>query len=70
MGQQYPYFKRLEQNIVVIIHIYGDRAIFVLFCDQQDTESESYEIEISTSQPIFAHNKIPKDVWDKNIHTP
>ena len=44
MVQRYPYFKRLEQNIVVIIHIYGDRAIFVLFCDQQDTESESYEI--------------------------
>ena len=30
----------MEENIVVIIHIYGDREILLLFCDQQDPESE------------------------------
>ena len=29
-----------------IIHIYGARAIFLLFYDNQDTESESQETEI------------------------
>ena len=27
-------------NIVVVLHIYGARAIFLLFCDNQDTESD------------------------------
>ena len=29
-----------ETNIVLIIKIYGDGVIFVLFCVQQDTEPE------------------------------
>ena len=28
----------VRENIVVIIHIYGDKAIFLLFYDDQDTE--------------------------------
>ena len=28
MGQQYPYSIRWQQNILAIIHIYGDRAFF------------------------------------------
>ena len=40
MGQQYPYFTRWENIIVVILHIYGTIAIFELFCDNQDTEYE------------------------------
>ena len=40
MGQQYPYSASLEENIVVFIHIYGIRAILLLFCDHQDTESK------------------------------
>ena len=35
-----------------IIHIYGDRAIFLLLCDHQDTESEACEIEMSISTNI------------------
>ena len=53
---------------MAIIHIYGARAIFLLFCDNQDTESESCEIEMSISQPIFTHKKIPKNLWGKSIH--
>ena len=41
MGQRYPYPKIWVKNIMVVIHIYGARVIFVLFYDHQDTESES-----------------------------
>ena len=30
----------MGEKIVVIIHIYGDRAIFLLFYDDQDAENE------------------------------
>ena len=36
------------KNIALLIHIYGAKAIFFLFCDHQDTEYESREIEIIT----------------------
>ena len=41
MEQRCPYFTIWVKNIVVFIHIYGSRVIFVLFCDHQYTESES-----------------------------
>ena len=34
------YYIRRQKYIVVVIHIYGSRVIFQLFCDHQDTESE------------------------------
>ena len=37
--------------------IYGARASFILFCDHQDTESESQEIEIGVAGPIFTQKK-------------
>ena len=40
MGQQYQYSTRREQNIVVILHIYGALYIYLLFYYHQDTESE------------------------------
>ena len=40
MEQQYPYSIELVKNIVVILHIYGARAISLLFHDHQHTESE------------------------------
>ena len=46
MGQRYPYFTRWEKHIVVIIYIYWALAIFLLFYDHLDTESESCEMEI------------------------
>ena len=39
MGQWYPHSKKREENIVVIFHIYGTRANFLLFYDDQETES-------------------------------
>ena len=31
MGQWYPYYTILDQNIVVLLHIYVNIAIFLLF---------------------------------------
>ena len=31
---------KMGENIVVVLHIYGTRAIFLIFCDHQDTELE------------------------------
>ena len=41
MEKYYPYSTRWKKIILVIIHIYGAIAIFILFCVQQDTEYES-----------------------------
>ena len=38
MGQRYPYYTIWEKSIVVIVNIYEAGAIFLLFCDHQDTE--------------------------------
>ena len=46
---------RTGENFVAIIHIYGVRAIFLLFCDKQGTESESWEIEFGVAGPISTH---------------
>ena len=69
MGQKYAYHTRWEKNIVVVLHNFGARAIFLLFCDHQDTDSESCEIKMSISEPIFTHKKISKALWDNSIHT-
>ena len=31
---------KMEENIVVILHIYGARSVFLLFYYDQDTENE------------------------------
>ena len=54
---------------MVIIHVYGAIAVLLLFCDHQDTEYESCEIEMSISQPIFTQEKKSKALRDKYIHT-
>ena len=60
MVQQYPYYTKWEKIIVVIFHIYGSRAIFLIFCVHQDTKSESCEIEMITYRPIFSQGKTAK----------
>ena len=37
MEQRYPHLTISENSFWQIIHIYGDRAIFLLFCDHHDT---------------------------------
>ena len=38
MRQQHIHSKTREKNIVAILHIYGARKFFRLFCYHQDTE--------------------------------
>ena len=42
----------IGENIVAIFRIYGSRAIFLLFYNHQDTESESQEMVTSVVEPI------------------
>ena len=72
----YTYSIKWVKNIVVILHIYGARDIFLLFCDHQDTESESWEMEIGVTGPLFTHKNIKGSMvqrytyptrWEKNI---
>ena len=76
MRQLYPYYIISVKNIVAILHIYGARAIFLLFCDQQDTESKSRGTEIGVAGPIFTQKNIEglmrqqytyPTIWEKNI---
>ena len=47
MGQLYSHSTKWEKDTVVILHIYEARSIFLLFDHDQDTENESWEIEMS-----------------------
>ena len=40
MVQQHPYSTIWEKKIVIILHISETRAVFLLFCDYQETKSE------------------------------
>ena len=40
MVKLYQNLTRWENNIVVVLHIYGAAAIFLLFSDDQDAESQ------------------------------
>ena len=65
-----PYSTRWVKTIVVFLHIYEARAIFLLFSNHRNNESESPEMEIGVAGPIFNQETIKKDLWDNNIHTP
>ena len=43
--------------MVAILHIYEAEAILLLFCDDQDNESEWWEIEIIISKYISIDEK-------------
>ena len=55
MGLLYTHFKIRKIKIVVILRISRDRAIFLLFFDQGDTESEWQEIDASVSRPVLTY---------------
>ena len=66
IGQLYPYSTIWEKNVVVILHIYGEIAIFLLFCDHQDTESESPSIKTEkTSKALWDKISIPHNMGEK-----
>ena len=43
--------------------------MLVLFCDHQETESESREIEIGVSGPILTHKKIKRSTGQRYIYS-
>ena len=76
LGHPDPYSIKWGGNIAVILHIYGARAISLLFCVHQDFESDSCEICISIYQPIFTQESRKgsmgqwypdSTIWVKNI---
>ena len=69
MGQLYSHYIKWEKNIVVIFQICGAIAIFALFHDDQDTDNEKWEIQISTSKLILNRRNISKDILDNDICT-
>ena len=64
MGQQYP-----QSTIWEAKYCGNSRAMFLLFCDHRGTESDSYNIFIRLSQPIFTSKKTLTDLWDNDAHT-
>ena len=48
---------------------FGAKSIFLLSCVTPDTEYESREIKMRTSQPIFTHKNILKYLWENDIYT-
>ena len=50
-----------------IIHIYGDRTIFLLFFDHQDTEYEYQQMDIGVAGPILTQ-KNHQSLYRKNIY--
>ena len=67
IGQLYTYLTICEKKNVIIIHIYGSRA---LFCDHQDTEYESREMEIGLAGTILTQKKTPKALLVNDIYNP
>ena len=54
---------------MLIIHVYRARTIFLLFCGDQDTEYDKWEIKTSTSNIIFTHENLSRAQWENYIHT-
>ena len=68
MEQGYPNHTRRVKKPVVIFHYHGPRAIFILFCNYRDSESESWDMKVVVAAPILI-GKISKALWDNDIHT-
>ena len=60
---------KIGGKVVAVLHIYSARANFLLFCNHQDTDSESCEMEIDVAGPIFVQKKYQK-CHEKTISIP
>ena len=54
---------------MAIIHIYVARAILILFCDNQYTESDSIEIEIGVAGPIFNQKNVKDSMGQRYTYS-
>ena len=58
MVQWYTCSTRREGHTVLVIHVDGDWAIFLIFYNHQDTEYEWWETIIYVARPILTQKKI------------
>ena len=58
MVQLYRYSTIQVKNILAILYIHRSRDISLLFCNNQDTESEEQEMEIGVAGPIITQKNI------------
>ena len=56
-----------RRNSVVVLTIYEDKEILLLFCDHQENESESQEIYILHLDQ-YSTRKISKSLWNCDMH--
>ena len=59
MGQCYPYQTIWQTNILIFYHIYGARDILLLLYENQDTETDSQNIEMDEAgryQSLYSAN--------------
>ena len=56
--QWYIHSTKCEKILQQLSHFFGARAMFLLFCDHQDTEYAKRKIYFGISQPIFTHKNI------------
>ena len=67
-GTSHTYSKGWVDFVLVILHFFGDLAIFLLFCNHQNTKSESRDMEIGVSGPIFTHKNIKGSLVQWNTY--
>ena len=58
----------MEETIVVITHISGYMAIFLLFCIHQDTKSDYKKFKSAYIDKYTLREK-RKDIWDLDVNT-
>ena len=69
-GLNSTYFQMWRQfSLFFVLRFSTFVFLILLFCDQQDTGSESCDIKIIIYQKMITHKNIPKDLLDNDIHT-
>ena len=69
MGQWYPHYFKWEENIVVILHIYGARTILLLFYDDfmmtkiLNTSIWKYKNHVSINIHTYKYIKVSMRQW-------
>ena len=60
MEQRYPYYIKWDKDIMVVLHIYGPRAISLPLCNHLYTESESLDMEMDIGSSYYNNSVIGK----------
>ena len=52
-----------------ILNIYGARAVFLLFCVHQATESKKLEMKTEYLDQYSPFKILPRTLWERYVHT-